>query len=204
MVDSMDNPVAPYKPNALVDFLARALVWMGWVSEKKYQDKGWNSYAENLQFKAFKLRFLFSSSKHMDQLRQKMDEVRTVRLFHENYKKLQMRGHLSGVEVTFKHSGNAGDIVYALPTISALCGDRPAKLYLNLDAPINGWTKQQHPSGPSGLTAGMADFLRPMLEHQSGIVSAPNYNNEPVDYDLDIFRQIHSVREGRGHNAHWY
>ncbi len=50
----------------------------------------------------------------------------------------------------------------------------------------------------------MARLLIPLLEHQPWLSSVQIYNGEPVDYDLDLFRTIPSIKTGRGSLAHWY
>lgn len=74
---------------------------------------------------------------------------------------------------SFKHSGDLGDIIYALPIVKALGGGR---LYLN----IHGATKFNQ----QGYKA-----IKPLVESQSYIESAPLYKGEDFDYDLDLFRK---------------
>lgn len=186
----MPTSKSPYPPGHSARLLASALLRLGWVKERKYKKKGWDSYAENLQFKLFKLRHIFSSRRTLDCARQKMDKLRICRL--------------TQLPFQFKHSGNSGDVIYALPAMRALSNGARAGLFLNLDVPINNWSKQEHPLGKSGLTDGMVDFLRPLLEHQSWLTFVNIYKNEPVNYDLDAFRIMPGIPLGRGHIAHYY
>ena len=198
-----------FQPSLLASFLAWVWVRLTRVNEQKYRDNGWNSYAEKLQFRLLKLRLRFFSRNHAGQLQQMADDMRSCRissrvfnLYREKSESCLSRPPTS--EVTFKHSGNAGDIIYALPTIKALSTGRPARLFLKLDVPVSGWTEKEHPLGKAGLTAPMVEFLRPLLEHQVWLSSIQIHNGEAVDYDLDMFRKVPNIKGDRGDIAHWY
>ena len=102
---------------------------------------------------------------------------------------------------TFKHSGNLGDIIYALPAIIALGGgilyiatdDYPPRI--SADAP--------HPKPMSLDTVmQMTDFLR----SQPYLKDVRPYGGEIVDYDLDQFREyvVHDKAGWRVHLACWH
>lgn len=86
---------------------------------------------------------------------------------------------------SFKHSGDLGDIIYALPIIKRLGG---GKLFLN----INSETK----FNIHGYHA-----IAPLLEYQKYINSVSLYNGEHVDYDLDLFRS--RIGLGGGNLTDW-
>lgn len=87
---------------------------------------------------------------------------------------------------TFKHSGDLGDIIFALPTIRAMGGG-----VLLLD-----------PTGGEGeiarrtkLTDAGIEFLRPLLERQPYLREvAPWRPGQPVDFNLNVFRR--TVKQG--------
>jgi hypothetical protein len=81
--------------------------------------------------------------------------------------------------ITVKHSGNIGDIIYALPTVMHLSKLRNEKIIFYLN-PID-----------NRMSLMLANVVKPLLEHQPYINSVEIYNNQPVDYDLDLFRSIH-------------
>ena len=90
---------------------------------------------------------------------------------------------------SFKHSGNAGDIIYALPVVLALCEEKKADLYLHIGQ-IGHYGKNPHPLGNLMLTAKMVEMLTPLLQEQDYINSCTQYNeNSTIDFDLDIVRQ---------------
>lgn len=98
--------------------------------------------------------------------------------------------------ITFKHSGNLGDIIYALPSIKSLCIQRGARagLYLQLDVP-SGFNEKTHPVGAVQLNRQMYDMAYPLLMAQPYICAVtewlPDQWGYPdgVDYDLDLFRK---------------
>lgn len=86
---------------------------------------------------------------------------------------------------TFKHSGNLGDIIFSLPTIIALGG---GTLYI---------------SDGKGLLAKpmsqkMVEQIIELLKKQPYLKAVLPYNGEPIDYNLDKFREKH----GPGSDMH--
>ena len=192
-------------PGQLANLLAWLRVKFSNLSEQKYHDKGWDSYAEKIECQMRTLWLGWFSRKQLAQLDQTVREVRSSRIFSRQRlaRELDSARPLTDA-VTFKHSGNAGDIIYALPALKALSQGRPAKLFLKLDVPINGWSAAEHPLGKSGLTAGMVAHLKPLLEHQDWLASVEVHNDEVVDLDLDLFREVPSIQGERGSITHWY
>jgi hypothetical protein len=103
--------------------------------------------------------------------------------------------------LTFKHSGNCGDIIYTLPAIYALANGKPADLALNLSG--KGVYKKAHPLGNRMLSEKMVAMLKPLLESQKEINSCFIQSNEAIDVDLDIFRQLPLLLD-RGNIARWH
>ncbi|MEO5968188.1 MAG: hypothetical protein ABIP68_01795 [Ferruginibacter sp.] len=102
---------------------------------------------------------------------------------------------------TFKHSGNSGDIIYALPAIYALSKNGTAKVYLKANE--RGRYTHFHPLGNIMLSEKVIQMLKPLLEYQPQIELCEIYNGETIDYDLDIFRnQIFPLN--RGSIIRWY
>lgn len=97
-----------------------------------------------------------------------------------------IRNHMNNL-ITVKHSGNVGDVIYALPTImhlSNLCGKK-IKFYLN---PVD-----------TRMSITLANVLTPLIEHQSYIDSVEIYNGQDIDHDLDLFRHVHVESSNLGH-----
>jgi len=104
----------------------------------------------------------------------------------------------------FKHSGNAGDIIYSLPAVYALSESREAELCLDINRPMKHTAERgRHPLNGVMLNYKMFEMLRPLLLAQPGIRSCELYGSQPIDYDLDIVRKSAFSRKS-GHIARWY
>ena len=89
---------------------------------------------------------------------------------------------------TFKHSGDLGDIIFALPTVRALGG---GILYLD---PTGGEVEPlvKEPlklKTHTKLTAAAIDSLKPFLLLQDYVQDVRYWAGEAVDYNLDEFRR---------------
>lgn len=100
-----------------------------------------------------------------------------------------------GEDRTFYHSGDFGDIVYALPTIRALGGGR-LLLGPQLRLPAHVKLRQR-------MTKKSAQLLMPLLKLQPYVRGVEFVSTQPpVDYDLNLFReelmlQNDNLREGQ-------
>ncbi len=102
----------------------------------------------------------------------------------------------------FKHSGNSGDIIYSLPTVYSLAGNKRAHMHLNIDVKAD-YGKRSHPLGNVMLNRKMADMLSPLLVAQPQISSCSVYEQQPIDFDLDLIR-TYPLLLNRGNIARWY
>lgn len=108
-------------------------------------------------------------------------------------------------QVNFVHSGNAGDIIYALPTIKKIheLVQKPVNLYLKLDQPHNLALNFKHPLGNVMLNQVMAKMLIPLLSSQSYLNFCGIYADQRIDIDLDEIRRAGLILD-RGSIARWY
>jgi hypothetical protein len=107
-------------------------------------------------------------------------------------------------ELNLTHSGNAGDIIYALPTIkkiSEITGV-PINLYLRLGRPMDLPNYSSHPLGNVMLNQKMAEMLFPLIRLQAYISKCEIYNDQIIDIDLDYFRSG-LVPMNKGNIARW-
>lgn len=108
--------------------------------------------------------------------------------------------------IRFKHSGNAGDIIYSLSAIRQAvrnAGDK-AELYLQLNMPADYPVRRfSHPMGRVMLNEYMYEMLRPLLLECDFISDVSVFEGQEVNYDLDMFRQI-GFNLGAGNIARWY
>jgi hypothetical protein len=102
---------------------------------------------------------------------------------------------------TFKHSGNLGDIIYALPTIMALGG---GVLYIASGAypPL---ISDEAPH-PYPVSSEAVDQMVALLKNQPYLQDVRPYQGETIDYDLDRFREhvVHDPALWRVHLAYWH
>ncbi|HEY1921498.1 MAG TPA: hypothetical protein VGG44_01935 [Tepidisphaeraceae bacterium] len=87
---------------------------------------------------------------------------------------------------TFKHSGDLGDIIFALPAVRALGG---GVLYLDPDGGFSNPLTKIADKVRTKLTAAAIDSFTPMLLQQPYISEVRHWHGEAVDYDLDEFRR---------------
>jgi hypothetical protein len=107
-------------------------------------------------------------------------------------------------ELNLTHSGNAGDIIYALPTIkriSEITGV-PINLYFKLGRPMDLPNYSSHPLGNVMLNQKMADMLFPLVRSQAYISKCDIYHDQIIDIDLDYFRSG-LVPMNKGNIARW-
>jgi hypothetical protein len=107
-------------------------------------------------------------------------------------------------KVRLSHSGNAGDIIYALPTIDAirrLTGAR-IELYLRLGQPLILSGYNNHPLGNVMLNQKMAEMLIKLLRPQSYIDLVEIHTDQTIDIDLDYFR-AGGIPLDKGNIARW-
>ncbi len=103
----------------------------------------------------------------------------------------------------FKHSGNAGDIIYSLPATYALAAGSAIHYHLAPNAPGH-YGKNPHPLGGVMLNETMIGMLQPLLLAQQQIRSCPIYQpGDAIDFDLDLIRR-YPFPLSRGNIARWY
>lgn len=86
---------------------------------------------------------------------------------------------------TYKHSGDLGDIIFALPAIRAMGG---GILYLDPNGGANEPLIHQCGTPKTKLTAGAIERLKTLMVRVPYITEVRHWNGEPVDANLDQFR----------------
>ena len=92
-------------------------------------------------------------------------------------------------ELSFLHSGHLGDIMYSLPVIKELSKNHTCNLYIQINKPM-GPESLNHPYGSFLLSKKPVDLVMPLLNSQTYLNSINFYNNEKIDINLDLFRDI--------------
>ncbi len=132
---------------------------------------------------------------------------------HEGYRNFRFLDKLQSVtppafetpqrnDVHFKHSGNLGDIIYALPAIYTLSKGKKIHLHLHVNQKAN-YGKMKHPLGNTMLSENMVSLLQPLLHAQQNFVTCDIYNSQSIDFDLDKFRE-YPFNLRTGNLARWY
>lgn len=105
--------------------------------------------------------------------------------------------------IHFKHSGNCGDIIYAVPTMKAIAGDQDIHLYLFLNRPADYAKHFKHPLGNVTLNQKMFEMLQPLILSQPQFKECAILQEQKIDVDLDIMRDYPLLLD-RGNIARWY
>jgi hypothetical protein len=106
--------------------------------------------------------------------------------------------------LNFSHSGNAGDIIYALPVlkkVSQLLG-KPVNLYLELNRPLMISKYYAHPLGNVMLNERMAQSLIPLIAPQDYINTCDALTDQKINIDLSLFRDS-GIHQDKGNIARW-
>ncbi len=106
-------------------------------------------------------------------------------------------------KLNLMHSGNAGDIIYALPTIKKIFELTGASinLYLQLGKPLNLPNYNNHALNNVRLNKKMVDMLIPLIVSQDYIETCEAYSGQEINIDLDYFRA--GVVPTNGNIARW-
>lgn len=95
--------------------------------------------------------------------------------------------------ISFKHSGDGGDIIASLPTVKAICEKEKAKARFIMDASggySDEYVKAMNENG-NKFNLKMAEFLKPLVEAQDYIhsVEIDTYGIQQAEYNLNKFRR---------------
>lgn len=104
-------------------------------------------------------------------------------------------------EINFKHSGHLGDLVYAFPILKELSKKSKCNLYIHLNQSLGG-NYFKHPTGNLMITERSYQMALPLFKAQPYINAVHPWNNEKIDIDLDVFRQLPVSMEF--HSIRWY
>lgn len=138
-------------------------------------------------------------------LKDERNQARQIKVWIDYVRegKFQMQHPTGPGPHVFKHSGNAGDIIYSLPAIRALAGPVGADLRFKLNVPLRDKTLVNHPLGGVMLNEKMLAMLAPLLQRQPYIRSVEAYQNGRIDVDLDVFRDSPLMLDRLG-ISRWY
>lgn len=106
--------------------------------------------------------------------------------------------------LNYSHTGNAGDVIYALPVIKQLSSliDKPHQLLLKVNEPMRLSMGLVHPLNNVMLNEQSVKLLSPLLESQHYISKCDLYTNQHIDINLSLFRKS-GIFLDRGNIARW-
>lgn len=151
--------------------------------------KNWHKFTNKKKYKQIKIEE--STRKKI-----KFYDLNIKNKINNIYEKIKINKNL-----TFKHSGHIGDLIYSLPVIKKLSETHDCYFYVQKNKPIN-VEYTGHPSGNVLLDEKIINKLLPLLKLQPYLKSVDIYNNEKIDVDLDLCREI--PINVSFHQVRWY
>jgi len=149
---------------------------------KNLLKKLWLKYTNYTLYKEYKWELSRHKQLHFINSLNGTDRVKDIFKINEI---VQNENHLN-----INHSGNAGDIIYALPTLKKIyeLTNCPINLYLSLNQPLIMTGFRSHPLGNVMLNEKMAQSLIPLIQKQPYINNCKIYTEEKIHINLDFFR----------------
>ena len=92
-------------------------------------------------------------------------------------------------EINFLHSGHCGDLIYSFAVIKKISLTHKCNFYVGLNKKVNNYY-EKHPSGNIYINERMFNLLLPLLEKQKFLNKVKKHENEKIDINLDLFREI--------------
>ena len=105
--------------------------------------------------------------------------------------------------VHFKHFGLIGDIIYAVPAMKALAGNKKIHLHLQINQKSLYKKSMKHANQGKILTEKSVELIAPLLLAQPEFAVVDVLKDQPVDYDLDEFRNF-PFDYNTNHICRWY
>ena len=91
--------------------------------------------------------------------------------------------------LNFLHSGHCGDIICSLPVIQELSKNHKCNLFIRINKKMPR-PYYKHPAGDVFIDQRIYNLIEPLLKKQKYIENIKIFNNEEIDIDLDIFREM--------------
>jgi hypothetical protein len=105
--------------------------------------------------------------------------------------------------VHFKHFGLIGDIIYAIPAMQSLAGEKKIHLHLQINQKSLYKKSMRHGNKDKILTEKSVAMISPLLLSQSGFAVVDILTTQKIDYDLDEFRN-YPFDYNTNHICRWY
>lgn len=111
--------------------------------------------------------------------------------------------HTEADAIHFKHFGLAGDIIYAIPAMKALAGNKKIHLHLQINQKSLYKRSMKHANEGKILTERSVELMAPLLLSQPEFAVCDILNDQRIDYDLDEFRTF-PFDYNTNHICRWY
>ncbi|MBA9072313.1 hypothetical protein GGR22_000439 [Flavobacterium gossypii] len=136
--------------------------------------------------------YKYTNKKKYRSLKNKLNQEKRIKRYNRDYSSI-IQGILHKIQhqknLSFRHSGHLGDIVYSLPVIKELSKTHNCTLYIRADKPMTS-EYYKHPSGNVMLSKKIISKFLPLLQEQDYLRHAAFWEDEEIDIDLDLFRDL--------------
>jgi len=141
--------------------------------------KNWYKFTDKIKYQKYK------TKKSQDEKIKKFKENAELKI-QDIYKKIKEKE-----EISFLHSGHLGDIINSLPVIKEISKNKKCSLYLEANKLLPGHLQDtNHPFGKYFLSENPIKKILPLLHKQTYIKKVDVFNNQNVDVDLNLFREM--------------
>lgn len=136
--------------------------------------------------------YKYTNKKKYRSLKNKLNQEKRIKRYNRDYSSV-IQGILHKIQLqkklSFRHSGHLGDIVYSLPVIKELSKTHNCTLYIRADKPMTS-EYYKHPSGNVMLSKKIISKFLPLLQEQEYLSHVAFWQDEEIDIDLDLFRDL--------------
>jgi len=141
-----------------------------------------------------KIFYKFTNKKKYEQIKKNISIDKKIKIFktdfEKNIRKIQ-ETIKNQKQISFLHSGHLGDIINALPVVKELSKNHDCNLYLQSNKPLEKHVLgYKHPKDDIYMSDKMVNMVLPLLKSQSYIKNVKKYNNERIDINFDLFRNM--------------
>jgi len=118
--------------------------------------------------------------------------LQKIDLFKEKYEKLIININNSLIkkkELNFLHSGPVGDLIYSLAIIQKISKTHKCNFFVNVNKKFT-YEYYRHNGEGYLISKRIFDFTLPLLKEQKFLNIVKKYENEKIDINLDLFREL--------------
>ena len=135
---------------------------------------------------------IFKSKKSYNNIKPELKNEEKINFFKKKYEKLiiNIRENIDNKkELNFFHSGPIGDLIYSLATIKEISKTHKCNFLININKKYN-HPYYKHTGNGVLINERMYDFILPFFKNQNFLNNVKKYENERIDIDLDLFREL--------------